>query len=191
MCTESQDIIGKKCTRGYDGKLSLNDSSKKLAWKQHYERYLNIEFPWSQNLPHVDLVPGPAQFITPDDVLKSLRCIKNGKAAGPSCVPAEMLQAAPDICSKIVADLMNAIISEGKVPAASSDSIIVSLFKGKRDALDLNDYRRLKSTDHVPKVIKSMVGNIICETVNINKIEFGFCPGRGTTDTIFILRQLQ
>ena len=77
----------------------------------------NIEFPWSQNLPHVDPVAGPAQFITPDNVLKFLRCMKNGKAAEPFGVVAKMLKAAPDICCKIIADLMNAIICEGKGPA--------------------------------------------------------------------------
>ena len=55
-----------------------------------------------------------------------------------------MLKAAPDICSKITADLINAIIHEGKVPVDWSDSVIASLFKGKRDALDRNNYRRLK-----------------------------------------------
>ena len=122
--------------RGDDGNLSSDDASKKLAWKQHYERLLNIEFPQSQNLPHVDPVAGPAQFITPDDVFKSLRRMKNGKADGPSGVFAEMLKAAPDIQSKIIADLMNDIIHEGKVPADWSDSIIVTLFKGKRYALE-------------------------------------------------------
>ena len=38
--------------------------------KQHYERLLNIDFAWSQNLPHVHPVAGPAQFITPYEVLK-------------------------------------------------------------------------------------------------------------------------
>ena len=42
--------------------LSLDDTSKKLAWKQQYEYLLNIEFPWSQNLSHVDPVAGHAQF---------------------------------------------------------------------------------------------------------------------------------
>ena len=83
---ENQDLIGEKCIPGDDDNLSLDDESKKLAWKQHYECLLNIEFPWSQNLPHVDPAAGPAQFITPDDVLKSLRRMKNGKAAGPSGV---------------------------------------------------------------------------------------------------------
>ena len=152
---------------------------------------MNIEFPWSQDLPHVDPVTRPAQFITPDDVLKSLRRMKNGKATGPSGVAAEMLKAAPDICCKIIADLMNAIILEGNVPADLSNSIIVSLFKGKVDALDRSNYRGLKLTDHFLKVIERVVENIIRETVNIDEMQFGFCPGRGTTDKIFILRQLQ
>ena len=78
---------------------------------------LNIGFEWSQNLPHADPVAGPPQFITPDDILKSLRCMKNGKVIGPSGVVAEMLKAVPDIWSKIIADLMNAVIREGKIPA--------------------------------------------------------------------------
>ena len=55
-----------------------------------------------------------------------------------------MLKAAPDICSKITADLINAIIYERKVTADWSNSIIASLFKRKGDALDRNNYRRLK-----------------------------------------------
>ena len=80
MRTENRDVVGEKCVPGDDGNLSLDDESKKLAWKQNYERLLNIEFLWCQNLPHVLPVAGPAQFITPDDVLKSLRRMKNGKA---------------------------------------------------------------------------------------------------------------
>ena len=117
--------------------------------------------------------------------------MKNGKGAGPSGVVVEMLKAAPDICCKIIADLMNAIIYEDKVPADWSDNIIVSLFKGKGDALNRNSYLGLRLADHVLKVIERMVENIIHETVNMDKMQFGFCPGRGTTDAIFILRQLQ
>ena len=59
--------------------------------------------------------------------------MKNGKAAGRSGGVAEMLAAVPDIRSKIIADLMNTIIREGKIPADWSDSIFVSLSKGKGD----------------------------------------------------------
>ena len=143
---------------------------------------LNIEFLQSQNLPHVDPVANPVQFITPDDVFKSLRRMKNKKAAGPSGVATDMLKAAPDICSKTTADLMNTIIREGNVPADWSDSIIVSLFKGKGDVLDPNKYYRLKLTDQVPKVIEKRVESIIHKTVKIDETQFGFCLGQETTD---------
>ena len=55
---------------------------------------MNIELPRSQNLPHVDPVAGLAQFIAPDDILKSLRGMKNGNATGPG-VDAKMLKFAP------------------------------------------------------------------------------------------------
>ena len=80
--------------------------------------------------------------------------MKNRKVDGPSRVFAEMLKASLYICSKIIADLMNAIIREGKVPVDWSDTIIVSFFKGKRDGLDRNNYRGLKLTDRALKVIE-------------------------------------
>ena len=49
-------LINEKYIRADDGNLSLDDASKKVAWKQHSESLLNIEFLWSQNLPHVDVL---------------------------------------------------------------------------------------------------------------------------------------
>ena len=51
--------------------------------------------------------------------------------------------------------------------------------------------RGVKLADHVLKINERVVKNIILETVNIDEMLFGFCPGRGTTDAIFIPRQLQ
>ena len=54
MHTEDQNVIGEKCIQGKDGNLSLDDASKKLAWKHYYKQLLNTELLWSQNLLHVD-----------------------------------------------------------------------------------------------------------------------------------------
>ena len=29
------------------GQLSLDEEAKKGAWREHYERLLNVEFPWN------------------------------------------------------------------------------------------------------------------------------------------------
>ena len=40
-------------------------------------------------------------------------------------------------------------------------------------------------------MFERILEKIIREQVNINEMQYGFMPGRGTTDAIFILRQLQ
>ena len=100
--------------------------------------------------------------------------MKNEEAAGTFGVVAEMLTAAPDICSNITADLMNAIIREEKVSEDWSDSIIVSLLKREGDFLDWNKYQGLKLIDHVLKFIERVAEKIIREAVNIDEMQFGF-----------------
>ena len=56
---------------------------------------------------------------------------------------------------------------------------------------DIDTYRVHKFLDHVMKGIKRVMEKIIRERVFINDIQFGFMPGWGTTDAIFILRQWQ
>ena len=87
--------------------------------------------------------------------------------------------------------MFNKIVSEGKVPNDWSESIIVNLFKGKGDALERGNYRGLKLLDQGMKMFERILEKIIREQVNINEMQYGFMPGRGTTDAIFILRQLQ
>ena len=41
------------------------------------------------------------------------------------------------------------------------------------------------------KILEHILNTIIQEHVSIYNMQFGFMPGRGTTDAIFILRQLQ
>ena len=70
-------------------------------------------------------------------------------------------------------------------------SIIFSLFKVQGDDLDQRNHHELKLTDHVVQVIERVIKNIICEKVNIDELQLSFFTGPGTTDAIFILRQLQ
>ena len=69
-------------------------------------------------------------------VEKSINKMKKGKSTGPSGVVTEMLKASSDICSKMIADLTNSIIRDNTMPNKWNDSIIISLYKGKGEALD-------------------------------------------------------
>ena len=46
---DKQDVVGEKPVKNDEGVLSLDDKSKKSAWKEHYERLLNVEVDWYPN----------------------------------------------------------------------------------------------------------------------------------------------
>ena len=117
--------------------------------------------------------------------------MKKVKAPSPSSVVTKMLKASSDIFSKIIADCTNSIIRDNTVPSEWSDSIIISLHKGKGEALDRANYWDLKLAEHIFKVIERIIEDIIRNIVKIDDMQFGFKPGRGTTDGIFIMRQIQ
>ena len=64
------------------------------------------------------------------------------------------------------------------------------LLQGKGDVLLRGNYRGLKLLDQVMKVMEHILATIIRTQVDIDAMQFGFMPGRGTTDAIFILRQV-
>ena len=70
-------------------------------------------------------------------------------------------------------------------------SYIINLYKGKGDALERGSYRGLKLTEHCLKVVERVLEKVTRKVVEINEMQFGFVPGKGTNDAIFILRQLQ
>ena len=64
------------------GNLSFDNEAKKVAWKQHYERLLNVEFSWSPEDLTADPVVGPPIHIDVEMVVKAITKMKTGKAAG-------------------------------------------------------------------------------------------------------------
>ncbi len=64
-------------------------------------------------------------------------------------------------------------------------SWIVNVYKGKGDAME--SYRGIKLLDQVMKILERVVEKRIRSIVNIDRMQFGFRAGCGTTDAIFEL----
>ena len=117
--------------------------------------------------------------------------MKDSKAVGTSGIAAEMLKSAGDIGLDILTDLCNTIIQENSIPSRWDVSIIFNCFKGKGAALDCSNYRGLKLIEHALKVFERVIENLLRDKVDIGSMQFGFMPGKGTTDAIFVVRQVQ
>ena len=162
------------------------------CWREHYEHLLNVEFPWNpEDLSEESPVEGPSEPITLEMITKAISKMASGKAAGPSGIVAEMLKPVGEAGTVEVRDLIEDIISEGCIPTDWQESFIVNLYKGKGNALNRGNYRGLKLIEQVMKVLERVVEGLIRQRVEIDEMQCGFMSGRGTTDAIFIVRQLQ
>ena len=181
MPRDNQDVMGEKPVKNDAGQLSLDEESKKEAWKEHYERLLNVEFPWNpEDLSEESPVEGPSEPITLEMTKKAITKMASGKAAGPSDIVAEMLKPVGEAGAEEVRDLVENIISEGCIPTDCQESFIVNLY------LNIGNYRGLKLIEQVMKVLERVVEGLIRQRVEIDEMHCGFMSGRGTTDAILL-----
>ena len=70
-------------------------------------------------------------------------------------------------------------------------SVVVPIFKGKGDAMSCGAYRGVKLLEHAMKIVEKVLERRLRCMVKVDKTQFGFVPGKGTIDAVFILRRLQ
>ena len=92
---------------------------------------------------------------------KAINKMGLGKAAGSSGIVSEMLKAAGSSGASMIKDLIEDIIFENRIPSEWQKSHIISVYKGKGDALNRSNYKGLKLIDQVMKVLERVVEGFI------------------------------
>ena len=69
-------------------------------------------------------------------------------------------------------------------------SSLLPIFKGKGDPHNPNSYRGIMLLEHAFKLYEKVLDGRLHEAVDIDKMQYGFTPGRGTVDAVFVLRRL-
>ena len=64
------------------------------------------------------------------------------------------------------------------------------MYKNKGDAQCCGNYRGIKLMSHTMKVWKRIIEARLTDKVEISEQQYGFMPGKGTTDAMFALRML-
>ena len=186
MTRERQDIVSVKCVKNAKGEVMKDQDTIREIWKQYMEKLLNEENEWDSNV-ECNVKEGPSCTIGRDEVVKALKQMRDGKAPGLSGVASELMKAAGDVGIEWLTDLCDKIIQERKIPEDWKKSVIVPVYKGKGSPLECGSYRAIKLLEHAMKVLERVLANRIREQVDIDDMQFGFTPGKGTTDAIFIL----
>ena len=117
--------------------------------------------------------------------------MKKGKAASPKGIVSDMFMADEDCSVDWLTSLCNLIVTQGRIPDDWKSSILLPVFKGKGDPMVCGSYRAIKLLEHAMKVIERVFKRRIREKVKTDAMQFGFMPGKGTTDAIFAIQQMQ
>ena len=91
----------------------------------------------------------------------------------------------------MISDLTAAIIRDGRCPLTGSRVSLSAFTRIRGDTLERGNYRGLKLTDQVMKVLERIVDGLVRQLVSTDDSQFGFVPGKGTINAIFVVRQLQ
>ena len=91
---------------------------------------------------------------------------------------------------KSLRNIFNHILFKGKLPEEWILSSLVPNFKEKGDPLNPNSYRGINLLKHAFKLYEKVFNGRLLEVVDIDKMQYGFMPGRGTVDTVFVLMRL-
>ena len=78
----------------------------------------------------------------------------------------------------------------GKLIAEEWRSVVIPIYKNKEDAQCCGNYREIKLMSHTMKVWERITEATLRDRVEISKQQYGFMPGKGTTDAMFALRML-
>ena len=70
-------------------------------------------------------------------------------------------------------------------------SVLVPIFKEKRDVRNCNAYREVKLLEHVKKIVERVLEKRIRKLVSVDAIQFDVVPGRGTIEALFVVRRMQ
>ena len=171
---------------------AVDDEKLMDVWRAYYEHLANEEFPWDKNtLTRSEAIVGPREEIKVDAVKAAINKVKNNKAEGPSEVMVDMLKAAGEAGAVWVTEICNLVVREGRIPEDWCKSWMVNVYKGKGDALECGSYRGIKLLEHVMKILERVIEAKVRRVCKIDDMQFGFMTGKGTTDAIFIVRQIQ
>ncbi|XP_066960752.1 uncharacterized protein [Macrobrachium rosenbergii] len=87
-------------------------------------------------------------------------------------------------------DLAKKIYSQEKLPKEWRESCIVPIYKEKGDIQGCANYGGIRLMSHTIKIWERIMDQTISKETSIVEEQFGFIPGRGTTDAVFDLRQM-
>jgi hypothetical protein len=193
-------LSGKRSTKpglgimNEDNEMIYDNNMIKQRWYDYLEQ-LYCHEPVITECEDSIMKPDDPPELEPDVLLSEIRCaigmMKDNKAPGLDDIPAELLKAGGETIVLHMKDIIDDIWYTARWPDDWCMSEVVALPKVTGTYL-CNKHRTLSMISHASKVLIEIIRCRINPYIRdiVADEQFGFCPGKGTTDAIIALRHI-
>ena len=100
--------------------------------------------------------------------------------------------ASGEVGLSVMVELCQCVFDGRGMPDEWKISVVVPIFNEKGDVMSCGAFRGAKLLEHAMKVVERVLERSIRTLIGTNlKMQFGFMPGKGTADAIFVVRRMQ
>ena len=179
------------------GNLINGKKAEQERWTEYFKEILNREEPINpiteeEEVELKDMIEEiDTQEPTPGEVREVIKGLQNGKAPGIDSITAELLKADIEFSTQKVHQLLQKIWQQEKIPMNWKKGLIIKLAKKG----NLKDCKNSRGITLLP-VVGKILGRIIIDRIRrgidsrLRKEQAGYRRGRGTTEQVFILRNI-
>jgi endonuclease/exonuclease/phosphatase family metal-dependent hydrolase len=182
-----------KPVRDKSGKILVAVEDQLKRWKEHFEETLNHQFNSQCKLESKQTAEIRINSSSPSklEIVKALKELKNGKAAGVDGIPAEVLKADTSLTADALLPLFTNIWNSETLPADWLQGIIIKIPK-KGDLTDCKNWRGINLLCVASKIFSKVILNRIIGALEprLRKQQAGFRAGRSCIDQINTLRMI-
>ena len=184
-----KDVQHVRVIKDENGNVMVNSEAMLKRWKEYFEKPMNEENNREPRIEEPEVVNEEVNCIS-REVKNALRRTKTGKTVGPDESPVEVWKCMGKMGIKFLTRLFNGLLMGERIPEKWRRSVFIPIYKNKGDAQCCGNYRGIKLMSHTIKVWERIIEVRLRDRVEISKQQYGFMPGKGTTDAMFALRML-
>ncbi|KAE8713278.1 Protein PIR [Hibiscus syriacus] len=125
-----------------------------------------------------------------EEVKMALRKMGRDKAVGPDQIPITVWLTLGEEGVKWLTNIFNIILETVRMPEELRESTVIPIYKNKRDTQCCGNYRGIKLLRHTMKLWERVIETRLRHVTRVSENQFGFMPGKSTTEAIHLLRRL-
>lgn len=184
------DVGRVKCVKDEEGRVLVEEERIRKRWESYFCSLLNEGAEKVKEEQKEENVEEVVEDVTLSEVERAVKKMKNGKAVGPDSIPVEVWKFTGSKALEWLRCMFNKLLRGDRIPEEWRGSWLVPLYKGKGDVQECKNYRGIKLLSHTMKLWERVLEARLRKVTQIEGGQFGFMPGRSTTEPIFMLRQL-